>query len=364
MDERKFKILFVSGPLEPRSTTSHSLYLARHLSDLGHEVRVASAGGPLLKEFRNREVACTVEPWLGSRLLPGGGAGRLLRRLAEVPFQPDLLHIQTPDMVRAGGALATAARLPVFVSLHAMPPKRQRVPLPWKFLRGIVAGSQEIRENLVNHHRIPRDLVRVIPAGVDAEYFRPSARARDPRKSTIPVVGTVGRLEPFKGTDVFLRAAKIVADQGMDVQFLVAGDGPETGNLRLLARELGLEGCVTFTSQAPDFRSLLSAIDIFVRPSLREGLALSLLEAMACGKPVVAAGMGHVFGLVRDGENGLLVPKGDVSALALAVTKLVNNPAHALEIGRRARKVVEESHDIAVRAREVVEFYGRRLEEA
>ena len=363
MADRTFKILFLSGPLEPRSTTAHSLYLARHLADMGHEVRVATPGGPLLEEFGHRDVPCEVDPWLGSPLLPGRGTGGLLRRLAGSSFRPDLLHIQSPEMDKAGAALSAHSGLPTFLSIHTEPRKRQRIRLLWKTLRGIVAGSQEIREHLVNRRRIPRDLVRVITTGVDAQYFRPVGRPRDPRKTYIPVVGMVGRLEPFKGADVFLRAAKIVADQGQEVQFLVAGDGPESQNLRRLVQELRLEACVTFTSQVRDYRSLLGAIDIFVRPSLREGLALSLLEAMACGKPVVATGAGRVFGLIRDGENGHLVPRGDVSALALAVTKLVANPAHAMEIGRRARKEVEESHDIAAKARETVEFYSKMLVE-
>ncbi|MCU0722894.1 MAG: glycosyltransferase family 4 protein [Planctomycetes bacterium] len=362
MADRRFKILFATGWLEPCSTTSHALYLARHLGDMGHEVLVATPGGPLLEEFSHRRVECAVEPRLGSPLLPGRGAGALLRLLAERPFRPDLIHVQSPDMVRAGAAFASRAGIPFFLSLYAPPRRRQRLPLPWKFLRGLVAGSQEIRENLVNHHRIPRDLLRVITTGVDADYFRPVGRPRDPRKVTIPVVGMVGRLAPFKGADVFLRAARIVADQGLDVQFLVAGDGPEAGGLRRLAQDLRLESWVTFTAQVHDYRSLLGAIDIFVRPAMREGLALSLLEAMACGKPVVAAGVGNVFGLVRDGENGLLVPRSDVPALALAVSKLVSDPAHAMEIGRRARKVVEELHDVAAKARELTEFYERRLE--
>ncbi|MHC4778723.1 MAG: glycosyltransferase family 4 protein [Planctomycetota bacterium] len=354
-------ILFFNGPLVPRSTTSHTLYLARKIIDLGYRVVVVSPGGPLESEYVRREVDCVTEPRLALPFMQRSGVSRIYRAFERMGFEPDLVHIQSPEVDRMGIAVARK-KVPVFISIHTALGRRQYLNLPSDLLFGIVAGSQDIRENLVNHRKIRRDLVRVISTGVDAKYFRPDGRVRDPRRPFIPVVGMVGRFEAHKGAGVFIRAAKIVVDQGHDVHFLLSGDGPENENLRELVKELDLEGRVTFAPESRDYRSLLGAIDIFVRPATREGLGISPLEAMASGKPVIATGVGSMFGIVKDSETGYVVPRGDVSNLALAMTRLVTNPAKAMEMGRRARKLVEEAYDIADKAKKTVEFYREKID--
>ncbi|MHC4600319.1 MAG: glycosyltransferase family 4 protein [Planctomycetota bacterium] len=361
MTDSSLNILFLSGPLVPRSTTSHSLYLARKIQDLGPRVVVATPGGPLESEYARWDVTCYVEPRLTLPFMVRSGVSRLHRALDHDGFAPDLLHVQSPEVDRLGTAVARNA-LPLFISIHTALRRRQPLRLPPDLLRGIVAGSQEIRENLVNHRRIRRDLIRVISTGVDANYFRPDGRVRDPRRPFIPVVGMVGRFETHKGAHIFVQAAKIVVDQGHDVHFLLSGSGPENEHLRERVKETGLEGRVTFAPESRDYRSLLGAIDILVRPATREGLSISPLEAMACGKPVIATGVGTMFGIVKDGETGYLVPRGDVSSLALAITRLVTNPAKAMDMGRRARKLVEEAYDIAEKAKAMVEFYREKID--
>ncbi|MHC5040175.1 MAG: glycosyltransferase [Planctomycetota bacterium] len=361
MGENPLNILFVIGPLLPRSNTSHSLYLANQLKEFGHRVIVTTPGGPLESEFHRWGVEILPEPWLMTPLLQRAGISRILRALDRSDFSPHLIHLQSAEVGRIGVGIARAG-FPLFLSIHTTLRRRQTLRIPEDLTRGFIAGSQEIRENLVNQRRIPRDRIQVITTGVDAQYFRPDGRGRDPRHPFIPVVGIVGRFETHKGAQVFIQAAKIVADQGHDVHFLLSGDGPEHENLREQVQRLGLEGRVTFATESRDYRSLLGAIDIFVRPATREGLGISLLEAMASGKPVIATGVGSMFQIVRDGETGYLIPRGDVSNLALAVTRLVTNPARAMEMGRRARKLVEESFDIADKAKATVDFFRDKLD--
>lgn len=360
MAEAPHHILLLPGPLEPRSTTSHTLYLARRLRDLGHDARVLTPGGPLEPEFTRAGIPFLAEPRLAMPLLASSAVVRALRAFERDRFVPALLHAQNPEVDRVA-AHAARRGIPVFLSIHTALRRRQRVHLPVPLLKGVVAGSQEIREVLVNHRRVPRDLIRIITTGVDAQSFRPDGHIRPRRRFFVPVVGMVGRLESHKGAHIFIQAAKIVADQGHDVHFVLSGDGPENENLRERVQALGLEGRFTFAPESRDYRSLLGALDILVRPATREGLGMSLLEAMACGKPVVATGVGSTYGIVRDGETGYIVPRGDTAKLAIAVTKLVTQPAKALEMGRRARKLVEESYDITEKAKETVAFYRERL---
>jgi len=355
-------VLFQVGSLEPRSTTSHTLYLARQIQDLGHGVRIVTPGGPLEPEFARWKLELVVEPRLGMTLRARSGAARVARALDRTRFKPDLMHALSPDVDAVGALVAETCRLPFFLSVHTALRRHHALHLPRPLLRGIIAGSQEIRENLVNQRRLPRNLLRVISTGVDAKYFRPDGRLRDPRHSFIPVVGMVGRFELHKGAADFIRAAKIVVEQGHDVHFLLSGEGPEAEHLREMVLEMRLESRITFAPASRDYRSLLGAIDVFVRPGTREGLGISLLEAMASGKPVIASGVGSIFSIVKDGETGYVVPKADVAKLALAVTRLVTNPARAMEMGRRARKLVEKDFEIADKSRQTVAFYREKLD--
>jgi glycosyltransferase involved in cell wall biosynthesis len=346
----------------PQSETAHSLHLARTLIALGHRVRVLSGPGAFVQEFERHDIPCEV---LRFSAVPGLGFLSAVRRaLGSAQSPPDLLHVQSSVYAAAGARFAQAAGLPYFVTAPSLFGKRETLRVHPTLIRGIVAGSQEIREQLQNRLKIPRNLIRVITAGVDLEYFKTPDEPEATGNDRIPVVGMVGRFDPHKGGDLFIRAASMLLGQGKNCHFLIAGDGPQNQAWRTLVQELGVQGHVTFTSADRDFRMLMNAIDIFVRPSLREGTGLGLLEAMASGKPVVATGVGGVFHVVEENQTGFLVPKGDVPRLAVSILRLVDDRALALRMGRAGRRVVEERFNIADKARDLATFYQEKLEEA
>jgi glycosyltransferase involved in cell wall biosynthesis len=134
-----------------------------------------------------------------------------------------------------------------------------------------------------------------------------------------PVVLTLARLDRQKGLPVLLHAASLVPD----AVFVIAGEGPERPALEALRTELDLEGRVQLLGQRDDVSELLARCDLFVLPSLFEGLPLSLLEAMAAGKPVIATAIAGTLEAVTDGETGLLAPPGDAAALASRIRRFL-----------------------------------------
>ncbi|HUF37494.1 MAG TPA: glycosyltransferase family 4 protein, partial [Anaerolineales bacterium] len=170
-----------------------------------------------------------------------------------------------------------------------------------------------------------------------------------------------GPLEAIKGLPFLLGAAAKVLRNRQDVEFLIAGSGPEEEGLRRLARELEISGHVTFVPNLLDFTESLAAMDIFCLPSLRQGLGTIMLEAMALGKPVIATGVGGVYSVVREGETGLVVPPQDSSRLAERILELLNDPVRARAIGESGRRLVQSEFNVETMVRRTAELYREIL---
>ena len=160
-------------------------------------------------------------------------------------------------------------------------------------------------------------------------------------------MGLVGRLVPAKAPDVFLRAVSLAAARVPGLRGLVVGDGPLRAELEAGARRLGLGDRVVFAGVREDVEELLPGLDALLFSSLREGLSMAMLEAMAAGVPVVATEVGGTPELITHGESGLLVPPGDPGRLADALIGLLEDPAGADGIRQAARRRVEERFSLA-----------------
>jgi len=151
---------------------------------------------------------------------------------------------------------------------------------------------------------------------------------------------------PLKNHDIFLKAARLVRDSTNNVVFLLVGDGPLIARNKRLAKDLKLDGAVIFTGWRTDIDRIMPALDILVMCSRVEGLNVSILEAMACGKPVVGTNVKGIRELVTDGKDGVLIPVGDPSSLARAILDLINNPQTAARMGLHGRRKVERSYSV------------------
>ena len=224
---------------------------------------------------------------------------------------------------------------------HVEFPNRLLAPLTDAF----VGVAEPHGRYLVEHEGCPAHKVRVIPNGVDIDRFHPRWPDVELRKALglpddAPTVGIVAALRPEKRHDLFLESAALIRKEVPSCRFLIVGDGPERGRLGALAEELGLNGAVHFLGTRGDVPEVLSLVDVVQLTSRMEANPVSILEAMAAEKPVVATRVGSVPETVRDGVTGLLVPPGEAESIAAATVELLTEPHRAGAMGRAGREEV------------------------
>jgi glycosyltransferase involved in cell wall biosynthesis len=205
----------------------------------------------------------------------------------------------------------------------------------------VVAISQTIADQLVAAG-VGRTKIRVIYSGIDPCRFSGASRAVRARPD-VPVIGTAAVLEERKGHRTLLEAARLLKDRGYRFELALAGDGSLKERLRAMIDSLGLTEEVALSGFVSDIPQFLAGLDIFVLPSLYEGLGVAALEAMAAGKAVIASRVGGLAEIVVDSETGLLVPPADSESLARAMAKLLLDEGLRTALGRRGAERVRQS---------------------
>lgn len=210
-----------------------------------------------------------------------------------------------------------------------------------------------LSQSLISRTRklgIKADNLTVIPSGVDHNYFNPkhpkvknkAAKLRDELNIRNNIIlGYVGRLVPAKGLIYLFLAAKQIQQKYPEIALLVVGDGPYRADLEIISEELKIK--TIFTGWRADTLPYYAVMDIFVLPSLFEGLSNVMLEAMAMEKPVVATNVGGNVDLITNEENGFLVPVQDHKQIAHAVEELIENPELRMRMGSINRRIVKKT---------------------
>jgi glycosyltransferase involved in cell wall biosynthesis len=213
-------------------------------------------------------------------------------------------------------------------------------------------------EHLVQNERFPAEKVNTIYNGVDCDRFAPQDASAIRRELGIaadaPVVGILAALRPEKNHELFLAGAKEIRAALPAAQFIVVGDGPKRPELEQLAADLRIADAVHFVGSRSDIPALLAACNVVALTSHNEASPVSILEALACGVPVVASNVGSVRETVVDGETGRLFPAGDLAAFVAATVGLLNSPAERERMGAEGRRrvVARWSLDAMVRGYE------------
>ena len=306
-----------------------------HRNDL-----VAHPDGPLFAKCENlaeQRYPVVIRNDLDLRCVP------TLRRLIRTGTY-DIVHFHTKRAHALSVWLPRKLPKPKYLVTRRMDyPERRHWYTRYLYNRrvdGVIAISQSIADSLAAA-AVDRQKLRVIPSGIDARRFADRARLAQ-RTSGAMVVGCVGVLEERKGQRFLLEAAAALKAQGLRLQFRIAGEGSLRLQLEQEAARLGLQDDVQFLGFVSDTTGFLAAIDLFVMPSLFEGLGVAALEAMAAGKPVIASRVGGLAESVVGGVTGLLVEPRDAPALAKAILKLVREPSLAAGMAVRGRERVEQ----------------------
>jgi glycosyltransferase involved in cell wall biosynthesis len=230
--------------------------------------------------------------------------------------------------------------------------------------RKFIAVSEFVKCSISKHLKINPGKIEVIPNYVDIEELsriRGQDLERIKRELSIQeediVLITVGRLNPAKGIQYLLLAlAKVITDY-KNIKLFVVGDGFYRKDLERQAQELGLEKNVIFLGERDDVRELLHLSDIFVLPTLSEGLPVSLLEAMAVGIPAIASDIGPVCEIIKNGETGILFKAKDGQSMTRAIVGLISNLDKAKELGERGKNFVKIKYDPLKNAKLLEQFY-------
>lgn len=357
---RPLKILHIDPERAWGGGENQVIGLVSYLSSRGHENRLlCHAKGPLFREAQKRGVA-TLPLRMRSEidLRPVVPLRRMVRREGF-----DIVHFHT----RRAHALSLWLR-GVSPKVRFVVTRRMDYPLKRGWYRrylynravdGVVAISQKIADILIAGG-VGKEKIRVIHSGIDPAPFREGHTSRV--NSHLPVIGTMAVLEERKGQRFLLQAAALLKQRGHRLEYRFAGAGSEREQLREIAVGLGLGEEVSFVGFVSDAPAFLSTIDIFVLPSLYEGLGVAVLEAMAAGKPVVATRVGGIPELVHDQVTGFLVPPKDPEALAGAISRLVSQEGLLQEMGSKARERIQRCFTVEQMAKKNEDYYYELLE--
>lgn len=264
--------------------------------------------------------------------------------------QPVLIHAHGFKVSLWGRLAGRISGIPVVVTVHNYPAYAadgQVIPRifravekfqgEWAFRYIAVSGT--LADYLKENTDIPAEKIKVIYNGINTVPFEQSRREEEGaepkicldfiKKDGVTLVGTIARLAPQKGLSHFIRAAALLAPRFPQLKFVVIGDGPVKKFLERMVHKMDLKGRVFFTGYMEDIPSVMSKLDVFVLPSYKEGLSITLLEALAAARPVVASRTGGIPEIIMHNKTGKLIMPGDSRALAEAVEYFLLNPDEA-----------------------------------
>ncbi len=366
------RILQVIATLDPAGAERQLVALCCRLDRNEFEPAVCclTRGGPLEEPLRQNDIPVTI---LNKR---GRWDLGVIRRLTAVikDVQPDILHTWLPTSNTIGRIAGLMTHVPALIA-------SERAADVWKgFFRrwadriltrrsaAVITNAEAVRRFLFERIGLPESKIVVVRNGLDLDEY--DARARQGLSGPAPdrgeglVVGTAARLEEQKGMTYLIEAfARLPGDLNR-AQLWIAGAGPEEARLREQARLLGQGDRIHFLGMRRDVPALMHEFDLFVLPSLWEGLPNVVLEAMAARRGVVATAVHGTPELVAEGKTGLLVPPRDPGALAAAIAKLLSDPAARASFGEAGRKRVAKEFGMDRMVRETQDVYRRVLAEA
>lgn len=348
-----------------RGGQNQVLLTVNGLRAIGHRAAlVAHPGGELRRRAAEGLELIPIAPRTEMDLSAAWKLSRLLKRLA-----PDIIHAHDPHGIAMaslalslGGAATGAGQTPVLVAsrrvdFHLKGNSFSR----WKYRQVdcFIAASEAIRRMLVADG-IPEDRTVTVHEGIDIEHVlaAPAVNVHEAffLPHGAPVVGNVAALVPHKGQRYLIEAAHQVVQQLPDARFVILGEGDLREHLEKLVHEHHLQKHVLLPGFRTDVLGCIKGFDLFAMSSVTEGLGTSLLDAMACAKPIVATTAGGIPEIVEDNVNGLLVPPRDQTALANAIVRALNDAGLRRRMGEAGlarvharftvEKMVERTADV------------------
>jgi len=374
MDRNLASHAVLTGPATEAAGRLRVLHVISYMGRGGAEMGILKLIAGLGEEFEH--CICTTRgfdpdfvrsSFSEEKMFVAGSAAPKLQfplfRLASImrKYRPHIVHTRNWGALEAVPA-ARLAGVPVVVhsehgyevDMFAGLPMRRRLfrRAAYAMTDAIFAVTRELRDFHARQAWIRPERMGVMYNGVDTQRFAPCIQTRLAmrRELGLPedsfVIGAVGRLVPIKDHQTLLKAAALLFARGIDVRVVLVGSGPERERLQATAAG-ALEGRVCFAGDSDRVPGMLNAMDVFVLPSLGEGMSNTLLEAMACGLPVFATNVGGNPEIIEDNLNGSLFAPGDVEWLANKLQLLASDPSLIRQLGTAARNYAIESFSLS-----------------
>jgi len=365
------KVLMLSEPNSP-----HTIKWATSLSSRGVEILLFGLSNLQVKNYENTSVRVFT---LGQKIARKEGALSKISYLRALPtirkivkeFKPDILHAHYASSYGLLGALSGYHPLIVSVwgsDVFSFP---NISPLHRGILKHVLKKADFITSTshimAKETQKYTQKDIQVIPFGVDLGVFRPKEVESLFDKGDI-VIGTIKALEKTYGVEYLIRAFKIIVEKypSLPLKLLIVGGGSLEGYLRKLTKELGIESRTIFTGRIPfdEVPKYHNMITIFVALSESESFGVAVVEAMACGKPVVVSNVGGLPEIVENNVTGFVVPPRDVKEAAKAIEKLVLDDKLRTQMGKAGMRRVKKLYDWNENVKQMIELYEKVLKQS
>jgi len=229
-----------------------------------------------------------------------------------------------------------------------------------KRFQGLAAVSDSVAQRLLASG-VPARKIRTIANGIDVQTFERAHPSQIFNFDGSKVVGMVARLDLQKGFEYLLRAASELRSAFPGLKVVIVGEGPDRNEIEGMIHRLGLQSNVILAGQHSDMPGIYAALDVFVLPSLNEGLPMTILEAMAASRPVIATRVGAIPKVIQDGETGLLVDPGDIQGLRDALARLLTDSDFCCRLGAAGHDWVSRNYTSEAMAMKYRQMYDEVL---
>ena len=248
----------------------------------------------------------------------------------------------------------------------SIPIPKHPLNIVYRLPHRIITCGETIRQAMIRDNRLEPGKIVSIPTGVDLRRFDFSLDGSAVREEfgispDIPLVGTVGIVRSEKGHFYLIKAVQRVLEVKPEMKLLIVGNEPKGDTLRRQIKELGLEKQIIMAGLRDDIPRILAALNVFVLPSLREGVPQGIAQALAMKKAVVATAVGGVLELIENETTGILVPPRDVEALSEGIVELLDDKEKAKRLGENGRRLIEEKFSLETMVEKIESLYHELL---
>lgn len=348
---------------------NYVLYLAEGLRNKGHSIIISPKENSMLEEESSLRGFKTIP-------IPYGRNGREFRAIKLMTdklrdIKIDIIHSNSNSDRTISAFTAKKMNCRNITSVHSCHSIQYNILHRYRnrnLIHHFIADGYSVKDILTKEDKIQSDRITVIHTGIPeetgqfSEEKRITERTRSGISSSVTVIGTVARLVEFKGIDILIDAFKSLKSKNTsgDIKLLIAGDGKLKKELEFRSEGYGLKEDIIFTGYRKDLDYLLSAMDIYVQPSINLGeelFPISVILAKSAGLPVVASDTGDMKYLIRENIDGFLVKPGDINSLKASLLKLINDNELRKNMGRESRENYRKNFTLDIMIDKVLRVY-------